>query len=234
VTATDAAGNHTTGSFTITVRDTTPPALTVPASQTLEATSAAGAVATFAATATDAVSTPTITYSAASGSTFAIGTTTVTVTATDAAGNKSTGTFAVTVRDTTAPQIASISASPNTIWPPNKKMVAVTISAPTTDVVGVASVKIVSVTTNEPDSKVQWQITGPLTLNLLADRRGEGKGRIYTITVRASDAAGNVSTKAVTVTVPHDQEDKSESNDKSDSEKSGKSSASKSGEKSDK
>ncbi len=206
VTATDAAGNQSTGTFTITVRDTTAPALAIPVNQVLEATSAAGAVANYTATATDAVTaSPAIAYSIAPGSTFALGTTTVTVTATDAAGNVSTGSFTVTVRDTTAPTISSLTASPNSIWPPNKKMVAVTITAGTTDLVGVASVKIISVATNEPDGNTQWQITGPLTLNLRADRLGTGTGRIYTITVEARDAAGNASTKTVTVTVPHDQ-----------------------------
>ena len=46
-----------------------------------------------------------ITYSAASGSTFAIGTATVTATATDDAGNTATCTFDVTVVDTTVPTI---------------------------------------------------------------------------------------------------------------------------------
>jgi len=42
-TATDAHGNKANGSFTVRVRDTTPPAITVPADITAEATSAAGA-----------------------------------------------------------------------------------------------------------------------------------------------------------------------------------------------
>jgi hypothetical protein len=206
VSATDAAGNVAKGSFTITVRDTTAPALTVPQNLTLEATSAAGAVANFAASATDVVTaSPTIAYSAAPGSTFPIGTTTVNVSATDAAGNKSTGSFTVTVRDTTAPTIGSVTASPDTLWPPNKKMVPVTISVASTDIVGVSSVKIVSVTTNEPDGTTQWQITGNLTLNLKSDRLGTGNGRIYTITVEVRDAAGNATRKTVVVTVPHDQ-----------------------------
>src|SRR5262249_58557843 len=40
------------------------------------------------------------------GATFALGTTTVTCTATDAHDNPATGTFAVTVQDTTAPTIS--------------------------------------------------------------------------------------------------------------------------------
>ena len=71
-----------------------------------EATSAAGAVVTYAAaSATDAVGPVTISYSQASGTVFALGTTVVTVTATDGAGNTSSGTFTVTVRDTTPPAL---------------------------------------------------------------------------------------------------------------------------------
>jgi hypothetical protein len=66
-------------------------------------------------------------------------------------------------------------------------------------------VKIISVTTNEPDGNTQWQITGNLTLNVLADRLGTGNGRIYTVVVEARDAAGNATQKSVTISVPHDQ-----------------------------
>ncbi|HVU32945.1 MAG TPA: MBG domain-containing protein [Opitutaceae bacterium] len=77
LTATDQAGNVATVTFTVTVQDTTAPALTLPANQVIEATSSAGAVGTFAATAADAVTAnPAITYSTAAGSTFPIGTTT--------------------------------------------------------------------------------------------------------------------------------------------------------------
>src|SRR4030095_4687288 len=87
-TATDAAGNTATRTFNVTVRDTTKPVLTVPANQTLEATSAAGAAATFTAAAADIVSgNLPVTFSLPSGSTFPLGTTTVTAPATDAGGN---------------------------------------------------------------------------------------------------------------------------------------------------
>jgi len=93
-----------TATFTVVVKDTTAPTVTVPGDITQEATSAAGATADFVASATDLVSgsiTPSCT--SASGSTFAIGTTTVTCSAVDAAGNTGSASFKVTVRDTTPP-----------------------------------------------------------------------------------------------------------------------------------
>lgn len=106
VSAKDAAGNTSTGTFKVNVRDTTKPTLTLPANMTLEATSPAGTVATYTASAADTMSSNvSVNFSVASGSTFAPGTTTVMVTATDAAGNKATGTFTVTVVDTTGPFI---------------------------------------------------------------------------------------------------------------------------------
>ncbi len=191
---------------TLWIVDTTPPVLALPGNLVLEATSPAGAVATYAPSATDDVDgVVAVQCSPASGSTFPLGTTEVHVTATDAAGNQASGSFLVTVRDTTPPAIVSLSASPNVIWPPNKKMVPVLVVADTTDAVGVAAVTIVGVSSNEPDGRVQWQITGPLSVNLLADRLGAGAGRIYTLTIEARDAAGNVRTGTVTVAVPHDR-----------------------------
>src|SRR5204863_1118888 len=58
-----------------------------------------------AAVAIDAVSMQVLSYTAVSGSVFALGTTAVNATATDEAGNASSCSFSVTVRDTTAPAI---------------------------------------------------------------------------------------------------------------------------------
>ena len=52
----------------------------------------------------------------------------------------------------------------------------------------------------EPD----WEITGPLSLNLRAERRGNGDGRIYTIEIACTDGSGNESSATTMVTVPHD------------------------------
>jgi hypothetical protein len=85
--------------------DATPPVLTLPADIAVDATSASGATATFAASATDAVDgSVAVTCDHASGATFAVGTTTVSCSATDAAGNAATGSFTVTVRPQPQPQ----------------------------------------------------------------------------------------------------------------------------------
>jgi fluoride ion exporter CrcB/FEX len=107
VSAKDAAGNTRNGSFTVTVRDTTAPQLALPPNQIAEAASATGAVVNFAVSATDLVNgAVSAAATPASGSTFPLGVTTVNVSATDAAGNTRNGSFTVTVRDTTAPQLA--------------------------------------------------------------------------------------------------------------------------------
>ena len=95
-------GLHNIYARTFTVpltADSDPPVLVLPPDRTVDATSPAGTVATYTASATDAVDpSPTLTCAPASGSLFAIGTTTVACTATDAAGNTATGSFTVAVR----------------------------------------------------------------------------------------------------------------------------------------
>ena len=105
--ANDGLLDSNVATVTITVRDVTPPELTLPADQVFEATSAAGAVVHYAgATATDDSPPVTFEYSQPNDSLFALGSTLVEVTATDAAGNASHGSFTVTVRDTTPPVLA--------------------------------------------------------------------------------------------------------------------------------
>jgi len=94
-TATDKHGNASSLSFNVTVRDTTPPALTVPANKTVKK----GAKVRYSATATDAVDgAVTPSCKPASGTVFKVGTTTVKCTATDAAGNSASKSFKVTVK----------------------------------------------------------------------------------------------------------------------------------------
>lgn len=143
---------------------------------------------------------------------LSLGTNTVSVAATDTATNTTTCSTTVTVVDTTPPVIESVSATPNVLWPPNHKMVAIKVQARVTDTCSTTTWKITGVTSNEAadakgsgKSAPEWQITGDHTLKLRAERSGKGSGRIYTITIQAKDASGNTASKTVTVTVPHDQ-----------------------------
>ena len=198
----DEQDNPGFGQFNVTVSNG--PVLTLPSNISVECTSPAGAAVSFTVTATDNA---TIDCTPASGSTFPLGTTTDNCTASASTGTTS-GSFTVAVVDTTPPTISSITATPNSLWPPNKQMVPVTVAVSVTDVcdptVG-ASCTIISVSSNEPSSSPEWQITGPLQVSLKADRFGRGSGRIYLITVRCTDASGNATTRTVVVTVPHDQ-----------------------------
>lgn len=108
-TATDDSGNSAQGSFTVTVSKppNTPPTLNLPGTITVEATGSAGAVVTYTVGATDAEDAPdpTPTCSPASGSRFPLGTTTVECSVTDSGGLSASGSFDVTVADTTPPVV---------------------------------------------------------------------------------------------------------------------------------
>ena len=206
--ATNTAGT-TTGTFKVTIIDTTPPVITAPSLLEVEATSPAGALVTYVVTASDLVDGDVpVNCSPASGTQFALGTTDVVCTAVDSRGNGDITSFQVIVQDTTGPVVTSISATPNTLWPPDHKMVAVVVSATVVDAVDPAPTwKIVSVSSNQPtegtgdgDQPVDWLITGTNTLQLRAEW-SSGKERIYTITIETYDSSGNVGTATVQVKV---------------------------------
>ncbi len=95
-----------------TLPEPTPPVLHLPANITAEATSAAGAIVTFTATATDARDPQTDAVCApASGSQFAFGATTVNCSSTNSRHKTATGSFIVTVVDTTAPFVSVLGVS---------------------------------------------------------------------------------------------------------------------------
>ncbi len=173
--ATDARNNTGTATAKITVRDTTGPALTL-ADQTLEATGPDGAAATFAPTAKDLVSGDrTVTCDKTSGSTFPIGATTVSCSATDAAGNKTDGTFTITVGDTTAPSLTLTDAQAEATKPAGAD---VTYSASAKDVVdGARPVAC------DPASGSTFSIA------------------VTTVTCSASDTRNNTATGTLKVTV---------------------------------
>jgi len=106
--------------ITVHVNDVTPPVVTVD-DQTVEATSPAGAVINYPATAVDNVDGPlTPTCVPPPGTTFPLGSTNVTCTATDAAGNLGSDTAIMKVVDTTPPTAACPpSVNPSGHQPPS-------------------------------------------------------------------------------------------------------------------
>lgn len=89
-----------------TLPEATPPVLHLPANITAEATSPAGAIASFSATATDARDTNLIvTCAPPSGSQFTLGATTVNCSATNSRNKTAEGSFTVSVVDTTPPVV---------------------------------------------------------------------------------------------------------------------------------
>ncbi|HOY32136.1 MAG TPA: HYR domain-containing protein, partial [Bacteroidales bacterium] len=108
-TVTDAAGNTSTCSFTVTVNDNENPAITCPTNITVNNTSGlCGAMVYYtdpAGTDNCPGATTTQTAGLASGSTYPVGTTTNSFMVTDAAGNTNTCSFTVTVHDNQPPLI---------------------------------------------------------------------------------------------------------------------------------
>jgi YVTN family beta-propeller protein len=120
----------------------------------------------------------------------------------------------VTVVDDTPPIIDAIAADPSVLWPPNHKMKRVKFDLLSSDICDVEAQTciVTNVTSDEPiigcdddDKEPDWEIDGELSVKLRAERCGEGDGRIYTITVTCTDAAGNTADATTVVAVPHDQ-----------------------------
>lgn len=140
------------------------------------------------------------------GNLFPVGTTKISYTATDASGDTATATQTITVIDNSPPAISNASLSQTVIWPPNQKMVTVTVNYTTTDnCSGTVTAKISSITSNEPIKASDAVIVDTHHVSLRADRLGTGKGRVYSIVITATDSHGNSSNKTLTVNVPHDQ-----------------------------
>ena len=118
-----------------------------------------------------------------------------------------------TTPDTTPPTI-TVSANPASLWPPNGEMIQVTVSGTIADTQSGVDAATAKFTVYDQDGTVQP--LGPVTVAadgsfsftvlLQASRNGSDlTGRHYSITVRASDNAGNPGFGSAVVVVPHDQ-----------------------------
>ncbi len=147
--ATDAAGNKDSCLFTVTVSDTSKPAVACPANMTLAADSGScEKLVSYAASASDncpvsLVCTP------PSGILFHVGLTTVNCVATDASGNKDSCQFSVTVNDTEKPAL-NCPSDFSVDNDPGQCGSAVNYSASATDNCGPPFTPAVNLTCNPP------------------------------------------------------------------------------------
>lgn len=123
-----------------------------------------------------------------------------------------TAILEVTEAQCPPPSITALTATPDTIWPPNHKMADLSVAP----VVSYScqqppTCRIVSLTSSEPanglgdgDTSPDWEITGALTARVRAERSGIGDGRTYTAVVECLTSAGSAR-RAVVVTVPHNR-----------------------------
>jgi FG-GAP-like repeat/IPT/TIG domain len=130
--------------------------------------------------------------------------------------NDNTGnTLSILLNNTavcTVPPVITVSAIPTSLWPPKGEMVPVTVTGTITDTGCTVTAAAYAVT----DEYGEVQPTGPVTLGLggtysftallQASRLGADlDGRLYTITVSASNNADTTGSQAAVVIVPHDQ-----------------------------
>jgi len=141
---------------------------------------------------------------------------TFTLTVTDPGGLSSSATTQVTIQDTTAP-LLSVSLSPNSLQPPNHKLIPITATVSASDACSAkVTVRLDSIVSNEPDNgtgdgdqpnDIQATDGGPVpsaatfaSSSCERNAPAAGDGRIYTVTYSAADASGN-STSAVAYVV---------------------------------
>jgi hypothetical protein len=136
-----------------------------------------------------------------------LGTNVVLVTASDGVNDPVGCTTLVIVSNTHPPTILEVVATPDVLWPPNKKLVHVDLHALLDEGCGAGTWKVYSVACSESDHDASDIRIGEQSVELRATRSGRGhEGRVYTIGIKARDEAGNESDSVyVEVVVPHDR-----------------------------
>jgi endo-1,4-beta-xylanase len=213
--ATDSAGGKATPVVrTVQVVDTTPPVVTPtgPNPMTVECAT------TFndpGATASDTCAGPLPVTETGAVDTSKVGNYPLTYSTSDPSDNSASASRLVTVSDTTPPVL---NVGPGSaLSPPDHTYRTITVPSLVTGAsdtcdgsVGVGSVVITKVTSDEPDNgNGDGNTVNDIVIasdchsvQLRSERAGPLNGRVYTLTLRVKDASGNSTTKTVKVTVP--------------------------------
>jgi hypothetical protein len=114
--------------------------------------------------------------------------------------------FALKIELNGSPSCSAATASPAVIWPPNGKMVSVSLAGVSDPDDDPLTLQITRIAQDEPLSGKEPDAAGLGTSRpmLRASRAGNGDGRVYHITFTATDPAGAACVGTVTVCVPHD------------------------------
>ena len=115
-----------------------------------------------------------------------------------------------------------VTPSTSTLWPPNHSVVPITIDASAltsaNDIISAAITSVAAVEYSSQEAGEAYgenvydennyepdiEVTGDLTVNLRSERAGASQGRVYIITVTATDCSGEY-TFTAEVNVPHDK-----------------------------
>jgi hypothetical protein len=142
--------------------------------------------------------------------TLPLGTHHVALTVSDGKGGTDVDIVTILVGDAAAPIITSATATPGTLWPPNRQLVLVTLNVAVTDNDDPApTCQVISVGVNAPANETgaaaepDIVLNGSLTVLLRADPSGALPGRAYTVTVQCTDKLNHSSLASIFVPVSH-------------------------------
>ena len=107
-----------------------------------------------------------------------------------------------------APIISGAAVDQSVLWPPDGELRSVRVLYSITDNCGPVktqlSVQSSEAGRNQGHEEPDWSVVSDDTVLLRAERSGQVKeGRVYTVTITATDSVHNVTTEEVYVTVPH-------------------------------
>lgn len=213
-TVTDGAGNTATAAQKVIINDNEVPAFTqFPADATVQCAADVSAANTTSVTATDNCPNVVVTHvgDVITNQTCANRyTLTRTYKATDDYGNTTTRSQIITVNDNVAPELTALSPSQATLWPPNHKMLDITLSYTAIDNCATNLNPTITITSNEPengtgdgDTDSDWEFIDDHHIRLRAERASNGTGRIYTITVTIDDGCNQPVSASTEVRVTH-------------------------------